>query len=297
MTSLKGMEEDRTQLLRYAASKERMLLVTFTEFCWRTVVNRIMEQFGLEGIFRGHLAQPPCSEQGHLQLDQGAQSPIQPDLECFQGWGIYHLSGQPVAVFHRSHCQKFFPNIQSKSTLPQFKTITPCSVTTCPCKKSLSSFLVGPFKYLAGCYQVSPLPSLLQAEQPQLSQPFLTGKVFHPSDHFCGPPLDPLQQVHVLLVLGAPELDTGFEVGSHQSRAEGRNHLPRPAGHSAFDAAQDTMLDFSAVSTHCRLTSRFSSTSTPKAALNSFIPQPVLIPGVAPTHVQDPALEPVEPHE
>lgn len=40
----------------------------------------------------------PCNEQGHPELDQAAQSPIQPDLRCFQGWGIYHLSGQPVPV-------------------------------------------------------------------------------------------------------------------------------------------------------------------------------------------------------
>ncbi|KAK4810814.1 LOW QUALITY PROTEIN: hypothetical protein QYF61_008786 [Mycteria americana] len=40
--------------------------------------------------------------------------------------------------------------------------------------------------------KVSPEPSLLQAEQPQLSQPFLIGKVFQPSNHFRGPPLDPL---------------------------------------------------------------------------------------------------------
>jgi len=56
--------------------------------------HRIRECFGLEGTFRGHLAQP--SEQGHLQPDQVAQSPVQPDLECFQGWGIDHLSEQPV---------------------------------------------------------------------------------------------------------------------------------------------------------------------------------------------------------
>jgi len=35
------------------------------------------------------------SERGHLQLDQVAQSPVQPGLEYFQGWGIYHLSRQP----------------------------------------------------------------------------------------------------------------------------------------------------------------------------------------------------------
>ena len=33
----------------------------------------------------------------------------------------------------------------------------------------------------------------------------------------------------------------GLQVGSHQSGAEGQNHLPQPAGHSAFDTAQDTV--------------------------------------------------------
>jgi len=37
--------------------------------------HRITELFGLERTFRGHLAQPPCSEQGHLQPDQVAQKP------------------------------------------------------------------------------------------------------------------------------------------------------------------------------------------------------------------------------
>jgi len=69
------------------------------------------ECFGLEGTFNGHLAQPPCSEQGHLQLHQVAQSLIQPDLACFQGWGTYHLSGKPVPVFHHRHCKKFLPYI------------------------------------------------------------------------------------------------------------------------------------------------------------------------------------------
>ena len=66
---------------------------------------RIIEWFGLEGAFKGHLVQALCNEQGYLQLDQVAQSPVQPDLECCQGWGIYHLSGQPVPVFH--HCPGF----------------------------------------------------------------------------------------------------------------------------------------------------------------------------------------------
>ena len=35
------------------------------------------------------------------------------------------------------------------------------------------------------------------------SQPFFIGLVFHPSDQFCSPPLDTLQQVHVFPVLDA----------------------------------------------------------------------------------------------
>ncbi|KAK4822933.1 hypothetical protein QYF61_023433 [Mycteria americana] len=128
-----------------------------------------------------------------------------------------------------------------------------------------------------------------KAEQPQLSQPqpFLTGEVFHPSDHFCGPPLDPLQQLHVLLVLRAPELDAVLQVGSHQSRAEGQNHLPRPAGHASFDAAQDTVGLLGCECTlmaHVQLfTHQYPQVLLSRAALNPFIPQPVLIAGVAPT--------------
>jgi len=35
----------------------------------------------------------------------------------------------------------------SKSPLFHLEAITPCPITTCPCKKSFSSFIVGPFRY------------------------------------------------------------------------------------------------------------------------------------------------------
>ena len=50
----------------------------------------------LERTFKGHLVQLPYNEQGHLQLEQAAQSPIQPDLECLQREGIHCFSRQPV---------------------------------------------------------------------------------------------------------------------------------------------------------------------------------------------------------
>jgi len=102
----------------------------------------IIECSWLEGTFRGHPAQPPCSGQGQLQLDQVGQSSIQSDTECFQVWGIDHLSGQPLPVFHHPHCKDFLPYIQSKSTLPQFKTISPCPVATAPAKTIVLVFLL-----------------------------------------------------------------------------------------------------------------------------------------------------------
>jgi len=71
----------------------------------------IIEWWGLEGTFQGHPVQPPCHEQGHLQLEQVAQSPVQPDLEGFQGGGISHLSGQPGPGFHHPRHKEFFPYI------------------------------------------------------------------------------------------------------------------------------------------------------------------------------------------
>ena len=42
-------------------------------------------------------------------------------------------------------------------------------------------------------------------------------------------------------MLGAPELDAGLQVGSHESGVKGLNPLPRPAGHASLDAAQDVV--------------------------------------------------------
>jgi len=102
----------------------------------------------------------------------------------------------------------------SKLNLPSF------SLKPSPLVLSLQAFVVPlqlscrPLRVLEGCNKVSPEPSLLQAEQPQLSQPFLIAEVFQASNHLCGPPLAPLQQVRVFPVLRAPELDAGLQVGS-----------------------------------------------------------------------------------
>ena len=55
-----------------------------------------MEPSELEGTFKGHQVQLPCSEHRHAQLSQVAQGLVQPCLGSLQGWGIHHTSGQPV---------------------------------------------------------------------------------------------------------------------------------------------------------------------------------------------------------
>jgi len=79
-------------------------------------------------------------------------------------------------VSYHLHGKKFLPCIQSKSTLFQFKTIVLCPITTGLHKKYLSVFHISPLDILKGCNKVSPEPSLLQAEQAQLSQNFFTGE-------------------------------------------------------------------------------------------------------------------------
>ena len=68
---------------------------------------------------------------------------------------------------------------------------------------SLPSLPLGPFRY----FNVLLEPPLLQAEMPEHSQHVLVGDVLQPSGYLCDLLLDPLQQLHVLLVVEAPELE------------------------------------------------------------------------------------------
>ena len=54
----------------------------------------------VEKDFKDHLVQLPCHVQGHLPLDQVAQSPVIPGLEHVQGWGIHTFSGQLIPPPH-----------------------------------------------------------------------------------------------------------------------------------------------------------------------------------------------------
>jgi len=65
----------------------------------------------LEGTLKIIWFQPLCHEQGHLPLDQVAQSSIQPGLEHLQGGGSHNFSGQPVPGPHHPHGEEFLPKI------------------------------------------------------------------------------------------------------------------------------------------------------------------------------------------
>ena len=105
------------------------------------------------------------------------------------------------------------------------------------------------------------LCSLLQAEQAQLPQPVFTGEVLQPSEHPHGSPLDLLQELCVLPVLGAPGLDTVLQMGPLKGRAEGDNPLLLPDAIPLLIQPR-TQLAFQAASAHCWLLSSFSSIRT-----------------------------------
>jgi len=80
---------------------------------------------------------------------------------------------------HLPQSKKFLP----KSLLFYFKAIPLCPIIIYPCKKSVSLLLISSLQVLGSRNEISPEPSLLQAEQNQLPQPFLIGEVLQPPEH------------------------------------------------------------------------------------------------------------------
>jgi len=99
-------------------------------------------------------------------------------------------------------------------------------------------------------------------------------------------------------MLGAPELDAGLQVGSHESGAEGQNPLPQPAGYPSLDAAQDVIGFLGCKHTlpaHVELfIHQYPQVLLLRAALEPLSAQPVLVFGITLTHMQDLALGLIE---
>ena len=83
--------------------------------------------------------------------------------------------------------------------------------------------------------------SLFQAKETQLHQPFLIREMLCSLNHLCGPVLDSLKQFPVLLELRSPELDTVFQMWSHQGRVEGEENLSLPTNYTPYTTSQDAI--------------------------------------------------------
>lgn len=93
---------------------------------------------------------------------------------------------------------------------------------------------------MRGCSKVSSKSAPLQAGQAQLSQPVIHSRGAPALEASLWPPLHSLQQLHMLVTLGVPDLKAERQVGSQESRAQGENPLPLSAAHTAGEEPQDT---------------------------------------------------------
>ena len=147
----------------------------------------IVGWFGLEGILQIILFQRPPPWAGTPSTSPGC--PVQPGLEHFQGGAAAASLGNLGQCLTTLMVKNFF--VISGLNLPSF------SLKPLPLVLSLHALFKSPspafFWVLEGCPKVSLEPSLLQAEQPQISQPVFIREVLQPSDHLRGPVLDSLQ--------------------------------------------------------------------------------------------------------
>ena len=138
-----------------------------------------------------HLVPIPCYRQGHLLLDQVAQSAI---FECLnarmQGASTTSL-GNLFPCLTTLTVKNLF--LVSSLTLrsSSFKPILLALSLYILIKSPSSAFLYAPFRYWKVAIKF--LWNLLRAGEPQLSQLVLVGEALQPSDHLCGPRLDLLQ--------------------------------------------------------------------------------------------------------
>ena len=123
--------------------------------------HRHIEQLRLEGT-----SQPQPPSMCWVPPAQAAQGPSMASDTSRDG--APQLWAVPAP--HRPLREGFLPNIYPKPPLFYFKAILPCSTSIRSWK---TSSLRSP-SLLEGRSEVSPQPSLLQAEHPQLPQPFST---------------------------------------------------------------------------------------------------------------------------
>lgn len=128
-------------------------------------------------------------------------------------WEVSRAGARPTSVgnvLQRFACRLVaaccLPCTEREPPLVWFEASPRCGVAAGPLTKSSAIFLVSPLEVLKGGSKVSAGPSLLQAEEAHLSEPFLAGEALQGSDGVCGPAVDALQEVRGLPVARPPEL-------------------------------------------------------------------------------------------
>ena len=133
-------------------------------------------------------------------------------LGSLQGWSIKHITMQPAQCLTTLTVKYFFiiPNLYLPSLILK-PLLLVLSLPFLSCRYPLDTD-----RPLSGHF------TILSVLRSPSSQPVLIGEVFHSMDHFCGPSLHMLQQVHVSPVLYSPSgCSTPGEASLAQSRGAG----------------------------------------------------------------------------
>jgi len=146
---------------------------------------------GVERDLCGSSSPTLLPKQGHLQ--QAAQHRDQAGLEYLQRRRLHSLPGQPEPGLCHPQREEVLPHLQLELPPLQFVPVAPCPVAGHYWKESGPILLTPTLQIFRSISKVPSQPSLLQAEQAQLPQPFVVGEMLQSPHHPRSPPLDPLQ--------------------------------------------------------------------------------------------------------
>ena len=146
------------------------------------LLGRIVQRLGLGGTFKGQLVEAACKEQGHPDKWMGLpRAPSNLTLPVSRDGARATCVGNLFrAVFQQPAGKGCLPCIWSGCTLLPLKTIAPCPVARGAVRRCVPIFPRSPLEVLKGVEEVSPEPSLVEAEQPQVSQALLRGEALQP---------------------------------------------------------------------------------------------------------------------
>lgn len=227
----------------------------------------VIKRFRLEGTLdrqRSSNSNCPAVSRDTFYLHQASQSSTQPGQNFSGGWSM-HFSRQSLPALPLSLKNFYLDNMQKlTSVIFQFKTLPPCPVTTCPCKKYVSSFLVGSLHILEGCSEGSLQFSFSRLYSPNSLSLSLQERASFPLIIFMA-----LLWTHsnrsTFFLFGGPELKAVVQVVSFAGRVEGQNHLLRSA--AEFLLMQPRMqLSFWIASAHCQVMLIFPFANAPSSS-------------------------------